>query len=314
MPLARYIPLVLATMTAAGVGSAQDYPSRPIRILAGGVGGSADLASRLLASGLSSTLGQQVVVDNRPPPVAIETAAKSPPDGYTLITAGSSFITAQLLQSAPYDALRDFAPITFASSSPNVLTVHPTLPVKSVRELIALAKNRPGELNYASGVTGSSNHLSGELFKSLARVNIVRVTYKVAAAAVSDIIMGQVQVAFYGTTSVMVHVRSGKLKALAVTSAKPSALVPGLPTVAATGLPGYEVLSVDSVYAPAKTPTAIISRLNQEMVRVLTRPEIKEKFAGSEVVANSPEEAGAWLRSEIVKWDKLIKEAGIRAD
>jgi tripartite-type tricarboxylate transporter receptor subunit TctC len=308
--------MALLSALTTGVVHGQDYPSKPIRVFASGVGGSSDLASRLFAPGLSAALGQQVIVDSRAAPITIETVAKAPPDGYTLITAGSSFITAHLLQPTPYDPLRDFAAVTLAVSAPSVVTAHPTLPVKSIKELIALAKARPNDLNYASGNTGAASHLAGELFKSQARITIVRVPYKVAGEAVADMITGQVHVAFYSPGSVMTHVKSGKLKALAVTSVRPSALVPGLPTVADTGLPGYEVLSVDSVYVPANTPTAIVNRLNQELVRVLTRPEIKEKFlsAGGEVVANTPEELAAWLKSEVAKWSKVIKDAGIKGN
>jgi tripartite-type tricarboxylate transporter receptor subunit TctC len=311
---ARWLVAII-TMAACAV-AAQDYPSKAIRVYASGVGGSSDLASRLFAPGLSAALGQQVIVDSRAAPITIEATARAAPDGYTLITAGGSFITAHLLQPTPYEPLRDFAPVTLAVSAPSVITVHPTLPVQSVKELIALAKSKPAQLNYASGNTGATSHLSGELFKSMAKVNIVRVPYKVAGEAVADMITGQVQVAFYSPGSVMAHVRSGKLKGLAVTSLRPSALVPGLPTAAENGLPGYEVLSVDCVYAPARTPGNIINRLNQEIVRALNRADVKDKLlaAGGEVVANSPEQLGAWLKGEIAKWTKVVKEGGIKPE
>lgn len=310
-----FVVTALAASGASGV-LAQDYPTKPIRVFTSGVGGSSDRATRIFAPALSAALGQQVIVESRPAPISMENVAKAAPDGYTLITAGSGIITAPLLQVPPQEPLKEFAPITLAVSAPSVVTVHPTLPVKSVKQLIALAKARSGELNYASGNTGSASHLTGELFNSMGRIKIVRVPYKAAGAAVADMVTGQVQVAYYSPGSVMPQIKAGKLRAIAVTSLQPSALVPGVPTVAATGLPGFEVLSTDSVFAPAKTPPAIISRVHRELVRVLNQPDIKEKMlnSGGEVIADSPEAFGAWLKSEVVKWAKLIKETGIRAE
>jgi tripartite-type tricarboxylate transporter receptor subunit TctC len=316
MMLSRFASMFMVTLCAAASAWAQEYPVRPIRVLTSGMGGSSEIATRLYAPALSAIFGQQLVVEGRPGPLAAETVAKAPPDGYTLLMAGNVFVTAHLLQPSPFDPVGDFAPIAMVASAPSVVTVHPTLPVKSAKELIALARVRPGDLNYASGSAGSTTHLSGELFKSLARVNIVRIAYKGAGAAISDLMTGQVQVAFYSPGSVSAHVQSGRLKAIAVSSSQPSALVPGVPTVAATGLPGYEVLSVDALFAPAKTPAAVVNRLSQELMRILNRPEIKEKFlhAGGEVVANTPEQLAVWLKSEIAKWAKVIKEARIQAE
>ena len=208
------------------------------------------------------------------------------------------------------------APITLADKSPNTIVVHPSLPVKSVKELILLAKSKPGALNYSSGNTGSPNHLAGELFKSMAGVNIVRIPYKSGAQETTDLIAGQVHMAFSPAGSVMVHVKAGKLRALGVASSQPSALAPGIPTVASSGLPGYEMGSINAVFAPAGTPAAIINRLNQEMVRYLRLPDVKEKLLANSVesVGSTPEELGATIKSEMARLGKLIKDVGIRAD
>ena len=242
-----------------------------------------------------------------------EIVAKAAPDGYTLIVDGSALFLGPLVQTLPYE-VKDFAPISMISRVPNVLVVHPSVPAKSVKELIALAKARPGDLNYAAGNPGSSAQLSGELFKSMAGVNIVMVPYKGTGPALTALIGGEVQLMFTTSVSIASHVTSGRLRALAVTSAQPSALVPGLPTVSASGLPGYISGSSTGIFAPAKTPTTIINRLNQEIVRVLTRPEIKERFFknASEIVASSPEEFAEAIRTEIARMDKVIKDAGIR--
>ncbi len=235
--------IIFATAAlACGVASAveQAYPVKPIRIVTSGAGGGNDYISRLIAQGLSAgTLGQQVIVDNRASGFAPgEVVAKSPGDGYTLLVIGGSFLITPLLQSAPYDPVRDFAPITLLSTSPNIVVVHASMPVKSVKELIALAKVRPGDLNYASTATGSGSHLAAELFNSLAGVNITRINYKSTGSALTNLIGGEVHLMFPSASSVTTHVKTGRLKALAVTSARPSALVPGLPTVASSGLTG----------------------------------------------------------------------------
>ncbi|MBI3939178.1 MAG: tripartite tricarboxylate transporter substrate binding protein [Betaproteobacteria bacterium] len=302
---------------AAGVVSGQAYPNKPIRIVAPEAGGGGDFAARLIALGLSGSLGQQVIVENRGGAsgiIAGRTVAKAPPDGYTLLFYGSIFWIGALLQDVPYDPVADFSPITLATSSPNILVVHPSLPVNSVKELIALAKARPGELNYAS-TTGSTPHLAAELFKAMAGVNIVRIPYKGAGPALNDLIGGQVQLMFPVAAAVTPHVKSGRLRALAVTSVEPSELVRGLPTVAAT-VPGYESVQMTAMFAPAKTPATIINRLNQEIVQVLNRADVKEKFfnAGAKVVGGSPEQLMATMKSEMARLGKVIKDAGIRAE
>ena len=294
---------------------AQDFPSKPVRIITSAAGGGNDFMARLIATGLSGAIGQQVVVDNRGggalPAVAV---LQAPADGYTLLLSGSSFMIGHLLEESPFDPERDFQPVTLAGAAPNVVLVHPSLPVKTVKELIALAKARPGQLNYSSSAAGATQHLSAELFKAMAGVDIVRVPYKGAGPGLIALMGGETQVMISAASGAMPHIRSGKLKALAVTSLQPTQLAPGLPTVDASGLPGYEVISGDCVFVRVKTPPAIISRLNQEIVRVISRPEVKEKVfaAGAEVVASSPEALAANLKSEIAKWGKVIKDANIR--
>ncbi len=315
------LPAVLLSTTMAwaqttSTGSGQLYPSKPVRIVTGGPGSNGDLISRLIAPGMTAALGQQVLVDNRPSGIILgEIVAKAPADGHTLLVTGSSFWLAPFLQSnVPWDPLRDFAPITLAATSPNLIVVHPSLPAKSVKELIALAKARPGELNYASGTTGSTPHLAAELFNAMARVNIVRINYKGAGQAMTDLIGGHVQVMFPNAGGAAPHVKSGRLRAIAVTTAQPSALFPGLPTVAASGLPGYEAEVLNGVFAPAKTPAAIISRLNQEIAPLLNRADVREKLfnSGVEVIAGSPEKLTAAMKNEMNVWGKLIREQGIR--
>jgi tripartite-type tricarboxylate transporter receptor subunit TctC len=297
--------------------SSQEYPSKPIRMVTAPPGGSGDVVARLLTQGLSANLGQQVIIDNRGGGIIpVETVAKAAPDGYTILVFGNSLWLAPFLREVPWDPIRDFAPVTLAVNTPNMLVVHPSLPVKDVRSLIAFAKTRPGQLNYGSASTGSQNHLAAELFKHMAGVDIVRIPYKGAAIALSDLIGGQVQLMFPTATAASSYLKSGRLRALAVTSAQPSALAPGLPTVAASGLPGYEAVSIYAVFAPAKTPAAIVNRLNRETVRVLNTPEVKDKFfsVGVEVVASTPEAFAAAIKAEMSTMGKLIKDAGIRGD
>ena len=313
--------IIAATLLAACL-SAQaadaPYPNRPIRLIVSGVAGSSKFAARLIANGLSGTLGQQVVVDGRAGGViAAALAARAAPDGYTLHLNGSALWLLPFMRArVPYDPLRDFAPVTLALATPNILVVHPSVPVKSVRELIALAKAKPGDLNYASGNAGTSNHLAAELFKSMAGVNLTRIPYKGGAPAISDLVGGQVQLMFGASLAVAQHVQSGRLRALAVTSAKPSALAPGLPTVAEAGVPGYASVAIFGVLAPAKTPPALIGLLNREIVKVLQTAEVKERLfnAGSEVVAGSADAFGAAIKNEMTTLGKLIKDSGIRDD
>jgi tripartite-type tricarboxylate transporter receptor subunit TctC len=309
----------IAVGLTLGIGFArgQDYPNRPIRIIASGVGSGGDIGARLIGHGIAGPLGQQVIVDNRGGVIAGLTVAKAPADGYTLLLQSATLWVGPLLQKdSPYDAEKDFSPITLVASETNVVVVHPSVPAKTVKELIALARARPGALNYASGASGSSNHLAGELFKAMAGVNIVRISYKGIGLALNELLGGQVHMSFGTVGAVAPHISSGRLRGLAVTSARPSGLFPELPTAAASGLPGYESGSSYGLLAPARTPAAIITRLNQETVRVINQTEVKERFlaSGSEPVGSSPEALAATIRSEIAKWSKLINDADIRAD
>ncbi len=309
--------LITATVLAAASAGAQDFPAKPIRLVTAGIGGSPDLVSRILAQGLPTQLGQQFIVDNRSSGlVPAEIVSRAAPDGYTLLVTSNAMWILTLMQSAPYDPVADFAPITLATMAPTILVVHPTVPAKSVKALIALAKTRPGALNYASSTTGTASHLAGELFKIMAGVNIVRVAYKGAGLATTDLITGQVQMSFFTATSVLPHVKAGKLRALAVTSTTPFELFPDLPTVAASGLPGYEAISMYCVFAPAKTPEAVIARLNREMVQFLKTPAARTRLlnVGSEVVAGSPAQLAAAMKADIAGARKVIAKAGIQTD
>jgi tripartite-type tricarboxylate transporter receptor subunit TctC len=299
---------------------AQSYPSKPIRIITTDPAGAADIAARLIAPTLTANLGQQVIIDNRPGAgsmTSIENVAKAVPDGHTLLLHGSPVWLMQFMRSnLPWDPVRDLAPVSLATTLPNVLTVHPSLPVRSVKDLIVLARARPGELNYGAGSAGASNHLAAELFNTMAKVSMVRIAYKGGGPAVLGLIGGQTQLMFATAASVKPHVDSGRLRAVAVTTASPSELLPQLPTVAASGLPGYEALTLYGLFAPSKTPAAIVNLLNQEMVAALARPEVKERLAraGAEATSSTPEGFGIIVRDDIARWGKVIKDAGIRAE
>jgi tripartite-type tricarboxylate transporter receptor subunit TctC len=271
--------------------------------------------ARLLAQGLSTRLGQNVLVENRPSLLLGGIVSKAPADGYTLLlNSGSLWLLPFLQENVAYDPVRDFSPISITNRAPNVLIVHPSLPVRSVRDLIALAKARPGMLNYAAGPAGTSPHLAAELFKSMASVNILGIHYKGAVGGINDLIGGQVQLMFSTTSVAVPHVMAGRLRGVASTSGVTSVLLPDLPTVAAT-LPGYKSEAVYGIWAPAKTPMYIVSRLNQEIVNIVTQPDVIEKFfnAGLESVGSSPEQFDAEIKSEMARMGKVIKDAGIRA-
>jgi tripartite-type tricarboxylate transporter receptor subunit TctC len=312
----RQSAVAFAVLLSVANAVAQSYPSKPIRMVISGTAGTSNFAARLIAQGLTNSLGQQVIVDGREGGViAAEFAAKAPPDGYTLHLNGSAlWLLPYMRTHVSYDPVRDFAPITLAVSTPNLLVVHPSVPVKSVQDLIALAAAKPGQLNCATGNAGTSNHLAAELFKSMARVNITRVPYKGASSALNDLIGGQVQLMFGSASAVAQHIQSGRLRALAVTSAQPSALAPGLPTMAASGVPGYSLVAVFGVFAPARTPSAIIDRLQAHIVRVLHDSETKERLfeSGSEAVGSSSEEFASTIKAEMANLGKLITDAGIR--
>lgn len=312
----RFLSLGLIA-AVADVAIGQIYPHKPIRIVTNVAGSGSDFTSRLIAQGLAARLGQPVIVDNRVSGLISETVAKAPPDGYTLLINGSSVWVLPLLRDkVPYDAQKDLAPVTLTDKQPIVLVLHPLVPVRSVEELIALARAKPGHLNYASTATGSPNHLAAELFKSMTGTNMVRITYKGSGPALNDLIGGQVQLTFGTSASVIPHVKSGRLKALAVTSAQPSELLPGLPTISASGVPGYEAGTIYGVLAPAKTPAALINRLNQEIVLVLSDADVKAKFfnVGVETVGSTPQQFAAYIKSDIARMGKVIRDAGIKAD
>lgn len=294
---------------------AQVFPTRPIRMVTSEPAGSGDFVSRLLAPVISPALGHQVVVDNRPGViVAGQTVARAAPDAHTLIVYGGTLWLGPYLRKSPYDPIGDFAPITLASSSPCVLVVHPSVPASSVNELIELARSRPGVLNYGSGNSGSISHLAPELLKSMTGINIVRIPYKGAGPALNALIADQVQFMIATAPSASPHVKSGRLRALAVTSAKPTVLFPGMITVAASGVAGYEAVAYTGIFATAKSPATAIARLNTEIVRALRQPDVKEKLlaVGVEAIGSTPEELGATVKEEMARMGKVIREAGIR--
>lgn len=304
-----------ACYLAAAVGMAQDYPSKSIRMLAGAPGGSSDFAARLTAQGLTAALGQSVIVENRSFGVmAIELAAKAPPDGYTLLFYGSALWTGPLLQPFSYDPVKDFVPVTLVMTLPNLLVVHPNVPATSVKELIALAKSKPGSLNYASGELGSTAHINAELFKAMTGTHIVRVPYKGGGPAMSAMLSGEVQLTFGSITGGAPHVKSGKLRGLGVTSAQRSPAAPDVPTIAEAGVPGYESVQRTGSFAPARTPVALINRLHQETARMLARGDMREKFvnAGTEPVAIGSQEFARQIKAEMTRLRPVFKNLNIQ--
>jgi len=317
--LVATLVIVALLLTPGGKAISQDYPARPIRMVTSEVGGGNDFAARLVAAALSRNLGQQVIVENRGGAsgmIAGAVVAKAPPDGYTLLFYSGTFWLVSLLQSVPLDITRDFLPITLVASSPNILVVHPSVPVKSVKELIALGKARPGELNYASVGTGSGSHLSAELFHYMAGIKVVRVQYKGSAPALNDLLGGRVHYTFGTSGSTAQHVASGRLRALAVTSAEPSAVFSGVPTIAATGLPGYEYRNTYSLFAPVGTAANVIGVLNREVRRVLGESDVKDRLFkfGVDSVGSSPEELTRVISDDMTNLGKVIRAAGIRAN
>jgi tripartite-type tricarboxylate transporter receptor subunit TctC len=303
---------------ATGVAVAQSWPTKPLRMLTAELGGGSDLSARLIANGLSATIGQQVIVDNRVGGVIIaDIAAKSAPDGYTLFTYSSTlWLIPFMRKETPYDPVKDFAPVTLVGSSPMILVTHPSVQANTMKELIALAKAKPGVINFASGPSGAIPHLAGELFKAMAGIDIVHIGYKGVGLAVTDVIGGRIQMMFPNASAALPQVKAGRLRAHAVSSAKPSALAPGLPTLAESGLPGYECVAMYAVFLPAKTPAALVNRLNKEIVQVLNRPDTKEKFlsASTEIVASTPQGLADTMKSEMARMGKVIKAANISAE
>jgi tripartite-type tricarboxylate transporter receptor subunit TctC len=310
----------LAQRTASE--SASSYPSKPIRLVVPSApGGGTDIVARLIGQGLQDAWGQTVVVDNRGGAggnIGTEMVARAAPDGYTLLmgTVGTHAINPSLYARVGFDPIKDFAPITLVADTPSLLAVHPSVPAKTVRELVALAKAKPGQLSYASAGNGTSNHLAGVLLCMMAGIDMVHIPYKGSGPALIDVIAGQVPVMFNNPASIMPHLKAGRLRAIALSSAERSRLVPGLPTVAESGVPGFEVRSWHGAFAPAGTSRDIVNRLNSEMVKALNQPDVKERFAsqGVELVGNKPEEFAAFLQKEHAKWSKVVKASGARAD
>jgi tripartite-type tricarboxylate transporter receptor subunit TctC len=311
--------LYAACAAHAATSAAPGYPTRPVRVIVPqSAGGSTDLAARIVVQRMGESMGQTFVVDNRPGAGSLngtDTVAKAVPDGYTLLAVAASFtINPSLHEKLPFDPVRDFSPITRLAALPHILVVHPTLPVKSVKELVALAKAKPGELNYASSGVATSTHLAAELFKHLTGTNMIQVPYKGGAPGMVGLLAGEVQLYFATISTALPHVKSGKIRALAVTSAKRSVVAPEYPTIAEAGVRGYEHASWVGVLAPAKTPAAVISTLNAEAVKAAAREDVKSALLrdGLEVVGDTPQEFGGVIKAEVAKWMKVVKAAGIK--
>ena len=301
---------------------AQAYPTKPVTIIVPfAAGGTTDILARIIGQALTAELGQSVVVDNRAGAggnIGGQAAAKATPDGHTLFmgTVGTHAINASLYKKMPFDPVKDFAPLTRVANVPNLLVANPAQPYKSVKDLIAYAKANPGKVNFGSSGNGSSIHLSGELFKSLAKVDMQHVPYKGSAPAVTDLLGNQIGIMFDNMPSAIQHVRSGKLAPLAVTTAKRSPELPNVPTIAEAGVPGYEATSWFGMFAPAGTPAPVLAKLNAAIVKVLAQPDVKKKIneQGAEVYSETPEQFAAFIQAESVKWGKVVKESGASLD
>ena len=311
----------LIAAQAASPGAGQ-YPDKPVRvILSVPAGGTPDVVARMVTPGLSSLLGQQLVVDNRGGAggmIGAEIVAKAAPDGYTLFVSspGALTILPHLRKQVPYDTLRDFAPISLIAIGPFLLITHPSVPAKSVRELIALAKAEPGKLNYASAGNGTANHLAMELFKSMAGVNITHVPYKGAPQAVTDVLGGHMNMMFNSIAPVLQHIKAGRVRLLGVASARRSPQLPDTPTISEAGVPGFEAVNWFGLFAPAGTPKSIIARLNDALVKVVRAPELRAQFEtqGSDPVGSSPEEFAAFIRRDMAMYARVVKVSGAKVD
>ena len=310
--------LAFAVVTAAGA----QYPNKPIKLIVPfPPAGSTDISARALAGKLGERLGQPVIIENKPGAggnIGSDVAAKAAPDGYTLVvgTVGTHAINSGLYSKMPYDPIKDFAPVVLLSTTPNVLVVPPSFPANSVQDVIRLAKAKPGELTFASSGAGTSIHLSGEMFKSMAGIDMTHIPYKGSAPMLIDLLSAQVNMAFDNLSASMVHIKAGKLRALATTGAKRAPALPDLPTVSEAGLPGYEATSWNAIYAPAGTPKEIIDKLNRESNVVLQSPETRRYFAeqGAEAGGGTPAELAAFNRAELAKWAKVVKDSGAKVD
>jgi len=320
--LLRFTILVLVGITSSVPATAQQYPARPIRMLIGfPPGGGTDIVGRIVAQKLSENLGQQIIAENRGGAtgmVAAELAARAAPDGYTIMMAhiAAMSILPSLYPKMAYDTAKDFAPITLAGIGPNLLVVHPSLPVRSVKDLIALAKARPGQLHYASPGNGSVQHLSGELFKLQAKVDMLHIPYKGSGQSIVDLIAGHVQLNFDAVPVVLGHARQGRLRALAVTSAQRSALLPDIPTVSESGVAGFDMSTWWGLVAPSAVSKDIVAKLHAETVKALKMSEVRERLGGvgAEPGGNTPDQFGAFIRSETAKYARVVKDANIKID
>jgi tripartite-type tricarboxylate transporter receptor subunit TctC len=302
------------------VAAAQDFPNRPLRIIVPLSAGAADTLSRSIGQKLTEATNQPVIVENRPgagTTLGSDIVARATPDGYTLLMATFSHaVNATFYRKLPYDTLKSFAAVTLVASAPNVLEVHPSVPARTTKDLIELAKAQPGKLNFASAGNGSSSHLAGELFKMLSGVDIVHVPYKGAAPALADLLGGHVQMSFDPLPSSISNIKAGKLRALAVTTTHRTPSLTDVPTLSESGVPGYELNGWSGLLVPAATPASIVRRLHAEIVKVLNAPDVKNRFTGMafEVVGNTPEEFQAFIRREVEKWGKVVRSANIAAD
>jgi len=322
--LALFTALVVVAFSAGPQwGFAQDaYPSKPIKmVVAFNAGGATDIIARIVSQKVSEGLGQSIIVENKPGATGIvgtDMVAKSEPDGYTLemVTAGTHAINASLFSKLPYDPVKDFVHITLVATAPNVLIVNNSVPVKNVQELIKLAKEKPGELTFGSAGSGSTLHLSGELFKSMAGVNITHVPYKGGAPAMTDLLGERITMMFDSISQAVPHIKAGKVRALAVTSAKRSQALPDVPTIAESGVPGYEAIAWFGVVAAANTPQPIVAKLNAEINKALADPEVVKKLneLGTEPVGGTPEQFTAHVKSEVAKWKKVVEASGAKVD
>lgn len=318
----RALLAALVCLTGAGHALAESWPAKPVRLVVPfPPGGSTDIVGRLIAEKLSKSLGQQVIVDNRAGAggtIGSDAVAKSAPDGYTLLigTSSTHAIAPSLYSKLGYDVARDFAPVTLLGTATIMMVVHPTVPAKSVAEFVALAKAKPGEIMFGSTGNGSVSHLTAEHFKSLAGVDMQHVPYKGDTPMTTDLLAGRVHVAFGTAVAFLPHVQAGKLKALAVTDGKPSPVAPNLPTVAASGLPGFEALQWFGILAPAGTPKEIVSRVHAEIVKALELPEVKERLQGlgMQISGGDPEQFGRFMRAESAKWGKVVRDSGAKID
>lgn len=317
----RLLIIIAGILLCAGRTMAQDYPAKPIRfIIPLAPGGGGDILARSIAQKLNEKWGQPVIVDNRPGGggvIGTEVVAKAPADGYTiLMIATNHTVNPSLIPKLPYDAIADFAPVTQLTASPNILVLHPSLPAASLKELIALARQRPGQLNYSSAGNGTAGHLAAELMKMMAKIDVVHVPYKAAPQALSDLVSGQIQLQFSNLMTALPHVKSGRLRGIAVTTLQRSPAIPELPTMDQAGLRGYRVDQTYGVVAPGRTPAPIVAKLNAEIVNILKSPDIGQRMSaeGAMLVGNTPQEYLEYLKAELQKWTKVVKEVGIRLD